>query len=275
MDSEIQPNTNDYKATLANLGATCFMNSTIQAICRSGHLHNHILSAKDSSDSSFIVEWKDLIRNFNVSAVIAPRRYLSFSMSNASRLGFPELGSIKQHDAHEYLLYWISMCSSSEPLFMIKTNTIVFCKECKHKNTKPETSPIIEINPIFKNLKDAIIKWFEPEQLDDYTCDNCKNKNVSKQIILDSLPNIFVISLKKYHMIGRSDFDYPDQFIMNGSKYSLVSVICHEGSLDGGHYYTIARNNSNSEWIIYNDTHRSPTKEFLAKSAYILLYDKI
>ena len=274
MDSEIPSNTNEYKATLANIGATCFMNSTIQALCRSGHLHNHIRSIRDSSDYTFIVEWKDLIKNFYANAVITPRRFHLFSMDNASRLGFPELGSVKQHDAHEYFLYWISMCSSSEFLFTIKTNTVVFCKECKHKNIKPETSPIIEINPIFKNLKEAIIKWFEPEQLDDYTCDKCKNKNVLKQVILDSLPNIFAISLKKYHMIGRSDFDYPDQFIMNGSKYSLVSVICHEGDLHGGHYYTIARNNPNSEWINYNDTRRSKA-EFLTKSAYILLYDKI
>jgi len=274
MDPNIQLSTKDYKATLANIGATCFMNSTIQAICRSSHIHNHIRTVRDTSDNIFIDEWKDLIKNFNMETVIVPRRFHAFSMANASRLGFPELGSVKQHDAHEYILYWLSMCSSSQDLFKIKTNSIVFCKDCKHKNTNPEISPIIEINPIFKNLKDAIIKWFAPEPLDDYICDNCKLKNVIKQVVLESLPNVFVISLKKYHMIGRSDFEYPEQFIMNGVKYVLVSVICHEGSLDGGHYYTIARNTPNSEWINYNDTHRTP-EGFLTGCAYILLYDKI
>ena len=65
-----------------------------------------------------------------------------------------------------------------------------------------------------------------------------------------------------------------EEFTINGTKYTLVSIICHDGDLGGGHYYTIARNSSKSEWINYNDTHKSPVKNFVMKSAYILVYDK-
>lgn len=262
----------NYKATLANLGNTCYLNSTIQALCRSKYIFNK--QSEDSSDN-FINEWSNLIKLFNNDSVISPRRFLQYSLSNATSNGYKELGFLKQNDAHECLLYWLGLSSSFEPLFKIKSKTIVNCSDCNKKHIKEEDNLILEINPVWGTLIDALINYFKEEKLDDYVCDECKNKNVFIKNVLGDFPTIFAISLKKYHIIGRSNLKYPDHFIMNGIKYSLVSIICHEGDMGGGHYYTIARNSNSSEWNIYNDTRRIPTKEYIVNSAYILLYDRI
>jgi ubiquitin C-terminal hydrolase len=264
----------NFKATLANLGASCYMNATIQALARSHHLINHLQMSGDSSEN-LIVELKDLINLFKEDAVVAPRRFFQFCLQGASNAGFHELSKVKQNDAHEYILYLLTLGKSLEDLFRIKTKNMVQCSDCKHIHNVVEDVFIFDINPIFGNLKEAIINYFKPEKLEDYVCDNCKQVNVFKQSLLGELPSIFLLSLKKYHMVGRSSLTYPDEFVINGAKYILVSIICHDGDLGGGHYYTIARNSPTSEWINYNDTHKSPVKNYNLKSAYILVYDKL
>lgn len=261
----------DFKATLANLGASCYMNATIQALCRSIHIIKYL---QIDSSENFIIELRDLLNNFTEDSVIAPRRFFQYCLQEASKAGFQELSKVKQNDAHEYILYLLTLGKSIEDLFRIKTKNIIQCADCKYLHSIVEDVFIFDINPVFGNLKEAIIRYFTPEKLEDYVCDNCKKVNVFKQSLLGDLPSIFLISLKKYHMIGRSNLSYPDTFTINGTSYTLISIICHDGDLGGGHYYTIARNSPSSQWINYNDTNKSPVKNFNLKSAYILVYDK-
>jgi ubiquitin carboxyl-terminal hydrolase 20/33 len=58
--------------------------------------------------------------------------------------------------------------------------------------------------------------------------------------------------------------------------YNLFGVICHSGSLHGGHYYSYARNSSTGKWFEFNDSQVSEVDEAVVEQseAYVLFYEQ-
>lgn len=58
--------------------------------------------------------------------------------------------------------------------------------------------------------------------------------------------------------------------------YDLYAVLCHEGSISKGHYYTFAKNGD--QWMWYNDQVVTEVREdfdvLVNPSAYVLFYRK-
>eukprot|EP01117_Protostelium_nocturnum_P014959 TRINITY_DN5751_c0_g1_i2.p1 TRINITY_DN5751_c0_g1~~TRINITY_DN5751_c0_g1_i2.p1 ORF type:complete len:315 (+),score=104.13 TRINITY_DN5751_c0_g1_i2:634-1578(+) len=68
-----------------------------------------------------------------------------------------------------------------------------------------------------------------------------------------------------------------DDEIEGGIKsYDLVAIVNHSGGLLGGHYVSYCKNNVNSEWYLYDDSHVSQISENYVENseAYILFYQK-
>ena len=61
--------------------------------------------------------------------------------------------------------------------------------------------------------------------------------------------------------------------MFSGKKYKLLSVIVHEGSTEGGHYWAICRRNE--KYYIFNDSKVSQTDKICNKNAYILIYEAV
>ena len=62
-------------------------------------------------------------------------------------------------------------------------------------------------------------------------------------------------------------------------KLKLISIGCHRGILNGGHYYSICRH-YNNKWYKYDDDDVSEfilesNKNIIFKDGYILIYEKI
>ena len=62
----------------------------------------------------------------------------------------------------------------------------------------------------------------------------------------------------------------------DGTKqvYDLFGVVCHSGSLYGGHYTAFGYNQAMGRWLDYNDSYvsKASEKDVVDASAYILFY---
>ena len=124
-------------------------------------------------------------------------------------------------------------------------------------------------------------------------CDECKTKRVChKKLKLKSLPNILVISLKRFDYDYRTMtkfklnnyFEFPfelnmSEFLINknesqekadtkNSIYELTGITIHFGVSDYGHYYDLIKA-VNNKWYKFNDTNITEFYESeIAKEAF-------
>ena len=142
----------------------------------------------------------------------------------------------------------------------------------------------------FSNIYDSFKNYFKTEVMDGdnkINCEQCKAKRTChKQLLLKTLPNILVISLKrfefdyntmmKYKLNKYFEFplklDMKDYLIENhlekNTEYELTGITIHFGVSDFGHYYDIIKS-QNNKWYKFNDMNVSEFKEDdIPKEAY-------
>ena len=153
--------------------------------------------------------------------------------------------------------------------------------------------------PIYgKTIYDSLSKYFEKEILETKFKDDNKNEmTVYKEIKLMKIPKYLIIVLKRYitdssgysvksnnsisFPIDNLDLSpYSEGYESIDSTLKLISIGCHYGSLNGGHYYAICRNSIDNTWYRLDDDNVSEfpidTHTFeLFKNGYILIYEKI
>ncbi|XP_074574825.1 ubiquitin carboxyl-terminal hydrolase 25-like isoform X2 [Curcuma longa] len=169
----------------------------------------------------------------------------------------------------------------------------VKCLACNGDSNKVDEILDICLD-VFHNssLKDALARFFQPEELDGnnkYRCSNCKKLSIAKkQMFILRAPNVLVIQLKRFEgihggKINRNiDFDELlglSKFMSNTSQdlepeYSLFGCIVHSGfSPESGHYYAYIKDAS-GRWFCCNDAHvsLSSSQEVLSEKVYMLFY---
>lgn len=92
------------------------------------------------------------------------------------------------------------------------------------------------------------------------------NDNTSKNCNVVSFP--FKLNMQSY-IVGY-DIDNP--------HYNLLSIVCHSGNINNGHYYTVC--NKNDIWYEFNDTTYTKINindymNTLYTNAYVLIYEKL
>ena len=153
--------------------------------------------------------------------------------------------------------------------------------------------------PIYGNtLYDSLSKYFEKEILESKYLDEATNvyTNAYRQIKIMRVPKYLIIVLKRFKanengslLKSNNNITFPIEDL-DISLYSegydsincnlrLISIGCHSGDLEGGHYFSICRH-LNEKWYKYNDEHVveiniNSSKEILYKYGYILIYEKI
>ncbi|CAD6998554.1 unnamed protein product [Ceratitis capitata] len=146
-------------------------------------------------------------------------------------------------------------------------------------------------------LYDCMSSFFSADELKGdnmYSCEKCnKLRTGIKYSQILELPEVLCIHLKRF----RHDLSYsskissPVHFPLEGfdmrpylhkdckstvTVYNLVSVICHHGTVGGGHYTCFARNPVTDRWYQYDDQHVievAPSTVQICQ-AYVLFYRK-
>lgn len=171
------------------------------------------------------------------------------------------------------------------------------CPQCG--SAKTSIDPIMDLSLEIKNnltLEDCLDHFQREETLNDFhwECETCKqNQGVIKQLTLHKAPIVLVIQLKRFeHLLNGQSvklndrvqfplhlnlkphlFKTKDDEIIPNIAYDLISVVSHQGTVDQGHYTTVACND-NGQWFKFNDSVvTSVTEEqVLDQQAYLLFY---
>ena len=145
-----------------------------------------------------------------------------------------------------------------------------------------------------------------------FYCDRCNAlQEAEKKVILETLPKIVIIQLKRFQMIcdkNKVEFRKLSSFVhipltmdfsmllekgkeSQKTLYSLRSIVVHAGSRgEYGHYVTLVKNQENDYWIKFNDEKWSLIEEEMiemyfgnpdetnkkntSESAYLLFYEQ-
>nr|XP_029712263.1 ubiquitin carboxyl-terminal hydrolase 20 isoform X1 [Aedes albopictus]XP_029712264.1 ubiquitin carboxyl-terminal hydrolase 20 isoform X1 [Aedes albopictus]XP_029712265.1 ubiquitin carboxyl-terminal hydrolase 20 isoform X1 [Aedes albopictus]XP_029712266.1 ubiquitin carboxyl-terminal hydrolase 20 isoform X1 [Aedes albopictus]XP_029712267.1 ubiquitin carboxyl-terminal hydrolase 20 isoform X1 [Aedes albopictus] len=147
------------------------------------------------------------------------------------------------------------------------------------------------------SLHDCMAAFFSADELKGdnmYSCEKCnKLRNGVKFSRVLALPEMLCVHLKRF----RHDLSYsskissPVNFPLNGldmrpylhkdcksevTSYDLCAVICHHGTVGGGHYTSFAKHDPTGKWFEFDDqlvTQVSP-EDVQNCEAYVLFYRK-
>lgn len=182
--------------------------------------------------------------------------------------------------------------------FIVKTISLEENDNNKLVSKRFEMFNMLTIPIYGLTLYDSLHKYFEKETLESTYFDETENKHIKayRQIRLMKVPQYLIIILKRYkcHSNGtlyksNSTISFPienldlSQFCDGYDSFDctlkLISIGCHEGGINGGHYYSICRNKKD-KWYKYDDEDVSEypllnNKTNVFKYGYILIYENI
>ena len=172
-----------------------------------------------------------------------------------------------------------------------KTNTLT--NEYENMVPEPFFNLSVEVNNKTNNLIDCLRCYTAVEKLDG---DNQilndktnKKEDGEKRILFFQLPEILVITLKRFSNDGRKNnkvVNFPlndlnmEEFMIGYDKksyvYDLYGISNHSGGVQGGHYTSYIKM-ANGEWYHFNDTMIQKVEnvdELKSHKAYCFFYRK-
>jgi len=166
-------------------------------------------------------------------------------------------------------------------------------KESNYTSSSPEPFFTLDV-PIGekKTLLESIELYTQIETLDgDNKIFNEETGNkelATKQLIFWNLPNILIITLKRFNNDNEKNdemIDFPLEnldfsnhvvgYNKDSYKYDLFGICNHYGGVSGGHYTSFVKN-ANGNWYHFNDTNvnKVKTESIKTKMAYCFFYRK-
>lgn len=275
---------------LANCGNTCYINSAIQVI-----LHTYELKKLLTDKNIITKEWISL-REMMVKkkSTIAPKRFLHFIyiISNQENKIFRPFS---QEDVAEFIIFMIEQFvkSSIKNDFSDSYVNMLFTSVQQYDiyynnellNTFYDTNHIINLSiPEGKEnvtIYDCFDYYIQDEKLEGenaYYNEKTKEKiNVIKKCTLKKLPNILIVSLKRWNNNKKIRKIVKTDSVINMKKYNdenydyeLYGICNHSGGIAGGHYTSIIKDKN--KWYLMNDTNVSIIDNIISEQNYIFLY---
>jgi ubiquitin C-terminal hydrolase len=291
---------------LKNQGATCYLNSLIQALYHTPAFRRSILQWKydpevHKKESKCIpLQLQKLFANLRLSeSKSVETKDLTESFGWTSREVFV------QHDVQELLrVLFDSLSSSNLPINDLYEGTMrdyVICTECKRVGGRKDN--FLDLQLVIQNAKhlDDALDNFQFEEILDgsnqYSCEKCNKKvDARKGLKILSLPDVLTLHLKRFdidyntmnriklnnevifpltldmnkHVKSSNSFESSDMDVASiDSKhniYNLYAVLMHSGTVGGGHYYAYIR--IKDKWYEFNDSTVSEIPESDVEKAF-------
>ena len=142
-----------------------------------------------------------------------------------------------------------------------------------------------------QNLNSLIKDFFEEDEIQwGEKCKQCQKKGKQKKVVkITYPPEILILSLQRYDKKGNKknnsdvafseninlkDFSDKDCCQEFSTKYNLIGIGNHTGSINFGHYFAYI--NINNEWFEFNDKSCFKCDKFITNSSkvYMLVYKR-
>ena len=182
-------------------------------------------------------------------------------------------------------------------LFAFQERSALECPRCNRCTRSFAVAMGIEVPiPLLNravSIEDCIAQYCSQEILDEnslYQCSGCKTGvRASKQMSFYSLPEVLVISIKRFRAYGNfSDkISTPVAFQQHldltpftccpgqQTQFKLVGVVNHQGNIHGGHYTADSCGIIDQQWYSFSDEAYRPAQRPDFKLAYMLFYSKV
>lgn len=169
----------------------------------------------------------------------------------------------------------------------------VKCSNCSHESKTYEVFNSLKVSPQMPqvSLEKALEQEFHDEEIDEYSCDNCKGRHkASVSHKINRLPPYLFTVIRRFEGTGRKDHRpvsieneslLLQPFTTDGcaeadKSYKLLGIVDHHGSAFGGHYVAQIKNLVNNRWYLYDDeTAHSISGPSIGPSAYIMGWSQL
>jgi len=275
-----------------NQGATCYMNSLLQALYFTNYFRKatyQIPTEEDEPTSSIPLALQRVFYNLQYSNQSVDTRELTKSF------GWNSIESFTQHDIQEFnreLQDNLEKKMKDTPadgtisrLFRGKMKSYIECINIDYNSNRIEEFYDIQLNVKgCKNLIDSFDEYINVETLEgdnQYMAEGHGLQDARKGVIFESLPPVLQLQLKRFEYdIERDDmvkindrFEFPDRVDLSKylSKdadksikyiYRLHSVLVHSGDLHGGHYCAFIQPKLDGKWFKFDDDRVVPATKY-------------
>jgi len=175
------------------------------------------------------------------------------------------------------------------------------CANCEYQDEIFEPynhlSVCLPETTITLSLEDCLDNYFGEhlEEIETWNCEKCKGKGCVKSVDLWTLPNYFIINLKRFKKVegcilskNTNNVNFPltnlnmtkyiskEKADSNNYIYDCYAINYHTGNIDGGHYYSAVKN-LDGNWYNANDGNMSrynDTSQLVNNDAYTIFYTR-
>lgn len=179
-------------------------------------------------------------------------------------------------------------------LFQGQIASILQCQFCQYQSINFQIFSTLSLSlPLHTtcDIHDCLNQFCRVENLigqNEWDCSNCKIKRpATKKLQITKLPKTLIIQLNRFNndLLKNDCFvQYPyeidfSRYVLGNysTKYKLISVACHTGSMHKGHYSSYVRRGYYN-WTFFDDTQWRPlnfANEAISQDAYLLFYSRI
>eukprot|EP00123_Amoebidium_parasiticum_P017348 comp23811_c0_seq1/m.41432 comp23811_c0_seq1/g.41432 ORF comp23811_c0_seq1/g.41432 comp23811_c0_seq1/m.41432 type:complete len:1238 (-) comp23811_c0_seq1:366-4079(-) len=281
---------------LKNQGATCYMNSMLQALYFTNELRRAVYALPtqhDDSSSSVPLALQRVFFNLQTSEEAVGTEQLTKSF------GWNTLDAFMQHDVQEFNRVLMDNLETKMKgtvaegtigrLFQGSMKSYVTCMHVDYESSRTESYYDIQLNvkgmgDIYKSFDDYIsVETLSGDN--KYAAEGHGLQDARKGVIFQTFPPVLHLQLKRFEYDFETDamvkvndrFEFHDRLDLSKylempedtpAEYLLHAVLVHAGDVHGGHYVVFLRPTCEGQWYKFDDDRvtKASTKEALAEN---------